>query len=99
MLEPLIQGKLGLAALRYPLGYLGCYAGKVKVDHNRAIATYNIISKQEVNVIIALFTKHKLNSSKYLNFLDFKQAFMVYNEPNRDRGLIFYLFLIPNYYT
>jgi hypothetical protein len=56
----------------------------VKVDHERAIVTYSIISKQEIGIIIALFTKYNLNSSKHLNFLAFKQAFTLYNEPNRD---------------
>ena len=56
----------------------------MKIDPKRAIVTYNNLSKQEVDIIIALFTKYNLNSTKHLNFLAFKQAFALYNNPNRN---------------
>lgn len=56
----------------------------MKIDPKRAIVTYNIISKQEIDIIIALFTKYNLNSTKHLNFLAFRPAFALYINPNRD---------------
>ena len=43
---------------------------------HKNIATYNIIAKQEVAIIIQLFSIFNLNSNKHLNFLAFKEAFL-----------------------
>lgn len=58
--------------------------GKVKLNANKNIATYNIIAKQEVAIIIQLFSIFNLNSNKHLNFLAFKEAFLLYNSSNHD---------------
>lgn len=63
-----IQSKLGL--------------DKVKMDFYRAMTLYNIISKKEIGIIIALFTKHNLNTTKHPNFRVFKKL-LIFNNPNR----------------
>lgn len=37
-----------------------------------------ITSKRELAIIIAIFSKYNLNTTKHLNFLDFEKAFLIY---------------------
>lgn len=46
---------------------------------------FRVTSQGELYVIIAIFAKYKLNSTKYINFLNFEQAFSLYiNNSNRE---------------
>lgn len=52
--------------------------GKVRENVQENIVTYNIIAKEEIEIIIQLFSLFNLNSSRHLNFLSFKEAFLLY---------------------
>jgi hypothetical protein len=48
------------------------------------MATLNISSRKEIGILLAIFSKYNLNTTKHLNFLAFKQAFTIYVENNRE---------------
>lgn len=52
--------------------------GRVKENYKENLVTYNIIAQKEVGLIIELFTIYTLNTNKYLNFVAFKEAFLIY---------------------
>lgn len=52
--------------------------GRVTIYESSAI--FSITSQKEIQFIIELFTKYPLNSTKHLNFLDFKKAFELYTK-------------------
>lgn len=56
--------------------------GKVRVSRTDPEATLEITVQQEIAVIIAIFSKYNLNTTKHLNFLAFEQAFWLYTEQN-----------------
>jgi len=56
--------------------------GKVRVSRTDPEATLEITVQQEIAVIIAIFSKYNLNTTKHLNFLAFEQAFWLYIEQN-----------------
>lgn len=43
-----------------------------------------ISSRKEIEIILAIFSKYSLNTTKHLNFLVFKQAFIIYMENNKE---------------
>lgn len=49
-----------------------------KVYTSKDEATFVVTAKEEVKIIIDIFNKNSLNSTKYLNFLSFKKAFELY---------------------
>nr|AVD96818.1 double-motif LAGLIDADG homing endonuclease [Ophiostoma novo-ulmi subsp. novo-ulmi] len=66
--------------------YNNLLIGKVKINTKENIATYNIIAKDEIAIIVNLFTIFSLNSTKHLNFLVFQKAFQLYlNWGSEDR--------------
>ena len=56
--------------------------GKVIVSQSKPEATFEVNVHNEIAVIVAIFSKHNLNSTKHLNFLDFSRAFLIYMENN-----------------
>jgi hypothetical protein len=65
----------GLSVLNYIKGRLG--VGSIEISDNSATLvfyTHDVIK----NVIIPIFEEFPLNSRKYLNYLDFKKAFLLY---------------------
>jgi hypothetical protein len=42
--------------------------------------SFIVMKKEDILKLILIFDKYKLNSTKYLDFLDFKKAFYLYNE-------------------
>jgi len=52
--------------------------GKVIIDKSRAICYYRISTLKEIQEIINIFNKYSLNSTKILNFINFKEAFELY---------------------
>lgn len=54
---------------------------------NRAAATksaiFTIFSRLDISIILAIFSKYSLNSSKHLNFLAFAKAYMLYNKSSK----------------
>jgi len=46
---------------------------------------FTVSDKQGVYKLISIFEKYNLNTTKYLDYLDFKKAFVLYHE--RDKNL------------
>jgi hypothetical protein len=59
---------------------------KSKLNIGNKIAVYGnsckftVIYRNEITKLISIFDKYHLNTSKYLDFLDFKKAFKLYSE-------------------
>jgi hypothetical protein len=60
--------------------------GKVRVDKNLSIAHFKVTSSSEIALIIAIFDKFNLNSTKHLNFLAFQEAFKLSMDNNNKEG-------------
>lgn len=54
-----------------------------KVYTTGKVAQYEVFDLKGVAKIIEIFTQYPLNSTKLLNFLDFKKAFELYRSPDR----------------
>jgi hypothetical protein len=67
----LIQEKLGI--------------GKVRIYKNECI--FNITDKNGIEKLIQIFDKYNLNTTKYLDYIDFKKAFNLYNNRNKNLSL------------
>jgi hypothetical protein len=67
--------------LRYISSKLGI--GKVRLYQNECI--FNVAHKEEIKLLISIFDKYNFNTTKYLDYLDFKKAFHLYF--NRDKAL------------
>lgn len=57
--------------------------GSVRVYKNECI--FNVTNKEGIYKLIEIFDKFNLNTTKYFDYIDFKKAFILYNE--RDRNL------------
>jgi len=77
---------------------------KSKLNLGNEVAVYGnsckftIIHRKDINKLISIFDKYNLNTTKYLDYLDFKKAFNLYYENNRidKRTLIDELLRIKN---
>ena len=49
--------------------------GKVRLYKNECI--FNVTDRDEIALLISIFDKYNLNTSKYLDYLDFKEAFLL----------------------
>lgn len=67
--------------LRYINDMLG--VGGVRFYKNECI--FSITDMKGINLLISIFDKYNLNTTKYLDYLDFKEAFIFYTK--RDKGL------------
>jgi hypothetical protein len=67
-------------ALEYISNTLGL--GKVIVNQVSKEARFIVTTQHGVAVIIAIFSKYNLNSTKHLNFLAFERAFLLYMKNN-----------------
>ena len=62
---------------------------KSKLNLGNEIAVYGnsckftVIHRREISKLISVFDKYNLNTTKYLDYLDFKKAFHLYYEKNR----------------
>lgn len=66
--------------LRYISAKLG--VGGVRVYKNECI--FSVTDKKGILLLISIFDKYNLNTSKYLDYLDFKQAFFYYINRNNN---------------
>lgn len=41
---------------------------------------FTVVHRKDINVLISIFDKFNLNTTKHLDYLDFKKAFILYNE-------------------
>lgn len=67
---------------------------KSKLDIGNNIAEYGnsckftVIHKKDIEKLISIFDKYNLNTTKYLDYIDFKKAFLLYHEIiKKDRKL------------
>jgi hypothetical protein len=74
----LLQSRLGL--------------GNVTCLNN--VVTFSVNNRNEIKTIIEIFTNHPLNTTKLLNFIDFKKAFELYENSNKNPKLINEIFCI-----
>lgn len=58
--------------------------GKVYIKKNRA--TFIVRSLDEIKIILEIFSQNPLNTTKHLNFLDFKRAYLIYINKDSSRG-------------
>jgi hypothetical protein len=66
--------------LRYINNKLG--VGGVRFYKNECI--FNITDRKGVALLIDIFDKYNLNTTKYLDYLDFKEAFLFYSNRSKD---------------
>lgn len=52
--------------------------GQVVIDKSRAMCYYRVSTLKEIQEIIKIFNEYSLNSTKILNFINFKEAFELY---------------------
>ena len=64
------------AVLRYIKDKLGI--GGVRFYKNECI--FNVTNKEGIALLISIFDKYNLNTTKHLDFLDFKEAFHLYRD-------------------
>jgi len=69
------------SVLRYIQSKLGI--GNVRIYKNECI--FNVTDMEGISQLVSIFDKYNLNTTKYLDYLDFKEAFNLYN--NRDKNL------------
>ena len=60
---------------------LGLGLGWVSISGN--MVTWKARSRDDLKIILAIFSKYNLNSTKHLNYLAFIQAFTLYHESDR----------------
>ena len=70
-----------LEALNYIQNKLNIGIVRIAKDECKFVVT----KEEELSVVISIFDMHNLNTSKYLDYLDFKKAFNLYF--NREEGL------------
>ena len=70
-----------LEALNYIHNKLNIGIVRIAKDECKFVVT----KEEELSVVISIFDMHNLNTSKYLDYLDFKKAFNLYF--NREEGL------------
>ncbi|GAA5135765.1 hypothetical protein GCM10023339_74000 [Alloalcanivorax gelatiniphagus] len=58
--------------------FIASQLGLGKVTSSDKVATYSVVKQDEVKAIINILSNNPLNTTKYLNFLDFKRAFELY---------------------
>ena len=51
--------------------------GKVSLDKDECKF---VVTKEEIKKLIFIFDRYNLNTTKYLDYLDFKKAFIIYNK-------------------
>jgi hypothetical protein len=56
--------------------------GRIKMDPQNSAAVFYVTAKDELKVIIGIFTNFTLNTTKYLDFLSFAEAFTLYTKDN-----------------
>ena len=57
-----IKDKLGIGGVRY----------------YKKECIFNVTDKEGIALLISIFDKYNLNTTKHLDFLDFKEAFCIY---------------------
>jgi len=58
------------------------HIGNVRVNVERSEVVYEVSAQREIEIILAIFNKFNLNTTKHLNFIAFEQAFLLFVENN-----------------
>lgn len=58
--------------------------GKVRLNIKENVVTYNVIANDEIATLIELFSRFNLNTTKHLNFLVFREAYLFYINWGKD---------------
>ena len=53
------------------------------VSTSKNVVIWRVRNREELEIILAIFSKYNLNSTKHHNFLAFTQAFTLYHESNK----------------
>lgn len=56
------------------------HIGNVRVNVERSDVAYEVSAQREIDIILAIFNKFNLNTTKHLNFIAFEQAFRLFTE-------------------
>lgn len=56
--------------------------GGVRIYKDECI--FNVTDQKGVTLLVSIFDKYNLNTTKYLDYLDFKEAFLYYSNRNKD---------------
>lgn len=70
-----IDDKAALEFIKYSL-----QIGNVRVYHKISEVIYELSAQSDIEIILAIFTKFKLNTTKHLDFIAFRQAFLLFVE-------------------
>lgn len=71
--------------------------GRITKDINRSECSLTITKLEDINNLINIFDKYKLNSTKYLDYLDFKDAYNLYvNRVEYNEELVSKIILLKN---
>jgi len=68
-----------LEVLKYIKSNLGL--GNIRINKNKCIFT--ITDSEGTNMLIAIFDKYNLNTTKFLDYLNFKESFLLYQRRNK----------------
>ena len=72
-----------LAVLQFIKDKLGI--GNITIKSTGDICTFSVSNEEGIYALISIFDKYNLNTTKYLDYLDFRKAFILYKE--RDKNL------------
>jgi hypothetical protein len=75
-----------IAALEYIKDNL--HIGVVRKDLKNPVASYRVKGLKEISIVVAIFKKFHLNTTKHLDFLKFEKAFKLYMENRSKEGRI-----------
>lgn len=71
-----------LAVLQYIKDTLG--TGSITTKSTGDVCVFSVTSKEGLYKLISIFDEYNLNTTKYLDYLDFRQAFILYHERDPD---------------
>jgi LAGLIDADG endonuclease len=60
--------------------------GNIYISKTNPAVTYNVVNKDGILIILAIFAKYNLNTTKHLNFLALAQAFWLYRVSGEPKG-------------
>lgn len=60
--------------------------GNIYISKTNPAVTYNVVNKDGILIILAIFAKYNLNTTKHLNFLALAQAFWLYHINDNPKG-------------
>lgn len=80
-----------LAILQFIKDKLGI--GNIAVKGSGDVCVFTVTNKEGLYMLLSIFDKYNLNTTKYLDYLDFRKAFLLYHERdikeyNRDKNKI-----------